>query len=190
MALDGDILRIPPSDSRQKAGAESCSPYSDGVSYRLLAWEDRRSLVVLSASRPRVFGRSFYCEMDIAELNPPDAAEAGVERGLVPGEEQGLKVQWRTCRRCHQKFHEGSRVGECVYHPESYSGETAQRWLVRLRGSTLSQRESPANPAQPPGVTEGGGDVHYFWTCCGASDQHNRGCKIGNHMSFDEEEEV
>lgn len=34
----------------------------------------------------------------------------------------------RTCRTCKTKFTTNNKRA-CVYHPESFSGETAQRWL-------------------------------------------------------------
>lgn len=51
----------------------------------------------------------------------------------------------------------------------SYSGETAQRWL-------------------PPGETEGGAVVHYFYTCCGGQ-KDSPGCCAGRHRTFDEPED-
>ena len=56
----------------------------------------------------------------------------------------------------------------CRFHRESHSGETAQRWL-------------------PPGVTAGGGDILYFWSCCGAHDREAPGCVTLPHCSYDEE---
>lgn len=72
-----------------------------------------------------------------------------------------------TCRECHHKFTESTRRG-CRLHPESYSGETAQRWLA-------------------PGVTEGASEVHYFWSCCGASAPDAPGCYLGDHVSYDDD---
>lgn len=37
----------------------------------------------------------------------------------------------RTCRTCMQKFNiDSNNDNSCRYHPESYAGETAQRWLA------------------------------------------------------------
>ena len=37
----------------------------------------------------------------------------------------------RTCRSCHQMFLPSKNASDsCVYHPEFYTGETAQRWMV------------------------------------------------------------
>jgi hypothetical protein len=74
----------------------------------------------------------------------------------------------RTCRTCNQQF-TSNHDRACRYHPESYSGETAQRWLA-------------------PGLTEGGGKVHYFWTCCGDADEKHPGCIFQRHVTYDEEE--
>ena len=75
----------------------------------------------------------------------------------------------RTCRRCKQQYTEnGPKV--CRFHPESYSGETAQRWKA-------------------PGDVDGGGAVHWFWTCCGSADRDSTGCCAARHISYDEEAE-
>jgi len=50
---------------------------------------------------------------------------------------------------------------------EYYSGETAQRWLE-------------------PGKNEGGGQMHYFWTCCGQPHPDSTGCARGSHITYDE----
>ena len=76
----------------------------------------------------------------------------------------------RTCRSCLKQFDE-LRNGEssCRFHPESFSGETAQRWL-------------------PPGETKGGGVVHHFYSCCGAKERDAPGCCSTRHKTFDETE--
>lgn len=67
----------------------------------------------------------------------------------------------RTCRKCHNQFFPLENSDKaCPYHPESFAGETAQRWL-------------------PPGVTEGGAVVHYFYTCCGERNVNSPGCCYG-----------
>lgn len=80
-------------------------------------------------------------------------------------------VEHKTCRICTTKFDpaaNGPRA--CRYHPESFAGETAQRWL-------------------PPGETKGGGIVHYFYTCCGGG-QDSEPCCYTAHRSFDEPEDI
>lgn len=72
------------------------------------------------------------------------------------------------CQTCLQIFSENGPKA-CRFHPESYSGETSQRWRA-------------------PGDT-GGGDIHFFWTCCGAGDKNAKGCSAKPHISFDEDEE-
>mmetsp|Transcript_302 Transcript_302/g.277 ORF Transcript_302/g.277 Transcript_302/m.277 type:complete len:103 (+) Transcript_302:81-389(+) len=80
-------------------------------------------------------------------------------------------VDLRTCKICLQKFDPAvNNPRSCRRHPESFSGETAQRWL-------------------PPGVTEGGGVVHYFYTCCG-KEQDSPGCCYSPHRTFDEPDDV
>ena len=59
----------------------------------------------------------------------------------------------------------------CRFHPESYSGETAQRWKA-------------------PGDVDGGGAVHYFWTCCGSPIVDSSGCCAARHISYDDEDEA
>jgi len=76
-----------------------------------------------------------------------------------------------VCRSCLQKFSvSANHATACRYHPESYSGETSQRWRA-------------------PGDV-GGSDVQYFWTCCGASSKEAAGCVAKAHVSFDEEDET
>mmetsp|Transcript_10165 Transcript_10165/g.9855 ORF Transcript_10165/g.9855 Transcript_10165/m.9855 type:complete len:114 (+) Transcript_10165:121-462(+) len=76
----------------------------------------------------------------------------------------------RTCRTCKMKFTVNSDRA-CIHHPESFSGETAQRWL-------------------PPGVTEGGAVIHNFYTCCGNRDQMSLGCCWMRHLTYDDAEEI
>mmetsp|Transcript_55002 Transcript_55002/g.108636 ORF Transcript_55002/g.108636 Transcript_55002/m.108636 type:complete len:98 (+) Transcript_55002:105-398(+) len=78
------------------------------------------------------------------------------------------KLAARTCRICTKQFTENGDKA-CRYHPESYSGETAQRWL-------------------PPG-SKGGDAVHNFYTCCGG-DLESPGCCWTRHRTFDEPEDV
>ena len=80
--------------------------------------------------------------------------------------EIAVKIAPRTCRICTKKFTENGPKA-CRYHPESFSGETAQRWL-------------------PPGETQGGGVIHYFYTCCGGS-ADSPGCCWTPHVGYDEE---
>ena len=81
------------------------------------------------------------------------------------------KIELRLCRICTQKF-DVSQNGprSCTYHPESFSGETAQRWMA-------------------PGETIGGGVVHYFYTCCG-NGKDSPGCCWTPHRTFDEPVDV
>ena len=81
------------------------------------------------------------------------------------------KIAWnslppRTCRSCKQQF-TTNHARACRIHKESYSGETAQRWMN-------------------PGETEGGGIVHYFWTCCGKEDVNAIGCCAQKHLTYDD----
>jgi len=72
-----------------------------------------------------------------------------------------------TCRRCLSQFerHKNNPTA-CRFHPESYSGETKQRWA-------------------PPGE-ENCGDVHFFWSCCGDGDRDSPGCCTAAHVGFDD----
>ena len=76
------------------------------------------------------------------------------------------KMPPRTCRICLTSFTTNHNKA-CRRHPESYAGETAQRWLA-------------------PGDTHGGGDVHYFWTCCGAEEEDAPGCCAQKHLTYDD----
>ena len=72
------------------------------------------------------------------------------------------------CRRCTQIFDANDRDAKaCHYHPQSWSGETAQRWL-------------------PPGSNANGGEVHNFWSCCGQASADAPGCQQAAHITFDE----
>ena len=55
---------------------------------------------------------------------------------------------------------------------ESFSGEDSQRW-------------TPAGDKPP----EGKSTVHYFYSCCGASDVNAPGCVVGRHLGFGEEDD-
>jgi hypothetical protein len=71
-----------------------------------------------------------------------------------------------TCRHCLQSFNPALNHSKaCRYHPEYFSGETAQRWL-------------------PPGETKGGGVIHNFWSCCGSYDELALGCCFTAHAAF------
>ena len=75
----------------------------------------------------------------------------------------------RTCRRCHEKFNlatNAAKSKECIFHPESFSGETAQRWLA-------------------PGDQSGGATIHDMWTCCGKTENEAPGCCGTFHESYD-----
>ena len=80
------------------------------------------------------------------------------------------KVVKISCRRCHEQFDPTNNSDKaCVFHPESWCGETAQRWMA-------------------PGETEGGGDIHNFYSCCGASAIRSTGCCATRHEGYDEPE--
>ncbi len=91
-----------------------------------------------------------------------------------------LITKTSVCKRCKQEFTynvdptKGNKIVErdphaCRYHPESYAGETAQRWL-------------------DPGDIKDSHKVHYFWSCCGASEYEAPGCKSSWHITFEEED--
>lgn len=75
-------------------------------------------------------------------------------------------LEARTCRTCKQKFNINSDTA-CNFHPESYCGETAQRWL-------------------PPGETKGGAEIHFFYSCCGSRVLESLGCCRRRHLTFDD----
>ena len=76
----------------------------------------------------------------------------------------------RICRICLTSFTTNHNKA-CRRHPESYAGETAQRWMA-------------------PGDTEGGGTVHNFWTCCGETSIDSPGCCYTPHLCFGEEQSI
>mmetsp|Transcript_16714 Transcript_16714/g.25110 ORF Transcript_16714/g.25110 Transcript_16714/m.25110 type:complete len:112 (-) Transcript_16714:94-429(-) len=76
------------------------------------------------------------------------------------------------CRVCHKYFlHSENHPRACRVHPESFTGETAQRWLA-------------------PGDTKDAGEIHYFYSCCGSPDINSPGCCHSMHVGFDEVEDV
>ncbi len=82
------------------------------------------------------------------------------------------KIITYTCSRCHTSYDpETNSESSCRYHPESYSGETAQRWMA-------------------PGETEGGGTIHNFFSCCADPDPKSEGCCATRHTSYDEPEDT
>ena len=74
-------------------------------------------------------------------------------------------VQARTCRTCKQKF-TTNHDDACSFHPESYAGETAQRWMA-------------------PGETKGAGEIHFFFSCCRGT-LESAGCCRRRHLTFDD----
>lgn len=69
----------------------------------------------------------------------------------------------RTCRLCHAAFLPRLNTpSSCRHHPESYTGETAQRWLA-------------------PGDKEHRNDIHFFYTCCGQA-LGSSGCCYSPHV--------
>jgi len=80
-----------------------------------------------------------------------------------------LAIVSKTCRLCLKKFDEKENNDRaCAFHPESFSGETAQRWMA-------------------PGETEGGSVVHNFYSCCGNRERESPGCCFTRHKTFDEQ---
>lgn len=94
-----------------------------------------------------------------------------LQKGLdVLGDESPHKPLFRTCRSCNQAFNvKTNSETSCRYHPESFCGETAQRWMA-------------------PGETEGAGTVHNFYSCCGGKERSAPGCCSTYHKTFDEAE--
>lgn len=76
-----------------------------------------------------------------------------------------------TCRLCYQSFdRKENHPKACRYHPESFTGETAQRWM-------------------DPGETMGGAVIHNFYSCCGARESSAVGCCYSSHFSFTDPED-
>jgi hypothetical protein len=59
----------------------------------------------------------------------------------------------------------------CKFHPESFTGETAQRWMAA-------------------GDTQGAADIHNFWSCCGNGDSKSEGCCYTRHAGFGEPDDI
>lgn len=72
------------------------------------------------------------------------------------------------CRYCDKQFNRNENNSKaCRYHPESYTGETAQRWSA-------------------PGDNKNGGKVYYFWSCCGSELINAPGCCYSSHIAYGE----
>ena len=71
------------------------------------------------------------------------------------------------CQRCKQDFDPQNNDFSCQIHPESHSGETAQRW-------------------KNPGDESGGAKIQSFYSCCGAHDINSKGCALFRHYSYSE----
>lgn len=72
------------------------------------------------------------------------------------------------CRFCERAFDRNENHSKaCRYHPESFTGETAQRWAA-------------------PGETKDGGKVYYFYSCCGSDSISAPGCCYSPHLAFGE----
>ena len=71
------------------------------------------------------------------------------------------------CKKCKKDFDPKSNKtnSECCHHPGFFAGETKQRW-------------------SEPGDDKNGGEMHFFWSCCGSSDSKARGCAFGKHEGF------
>ena len=88
-------------------------------------------------------------------------------------ETKNIKSEYKhlpTCRLCYQSFDRAlNNVKACRYHPESFTGETAQRWM-------------------DPGDEKGGAQIFNFYSCCGGK-QDSPGCCYSAHKSFDDPED-
>lgn len=113
------------------------------------------------------------CESSKASSVDSDMEE--IKRHSTHGTDKDLTSQNKTrsirvCRTCLVNYDtENNFATSCRYHPESFCGETAQRWMA-------------------PGDTKGGGEIHNFYSCCGATSLDSPGCCSTYHKSFDEEE--
>ena len=76
------------------------------------------------------------------------------------------------CRYCERPFiREENHSKACRNHPESFTGETAQRWSA-------------------PGENKDGGKVHNFWSCCGSNSLTAPGCCYSRHIAYGESESI
>ena len=82
--------------------------------------------------------------------------------------------QLRNCRRCKVEFIVSQNFDRaCQYQPEAFSGETKQRWMDG----------AAQDAAREDGTL---GEVHYFWTCCGAESLDALGCRYTRHSTWDD----
>lgn len=94
--------------------------------------------------------------------------EADTER--PKSHEKSIKDFLQMCSRCKMDYYTKENHSQaCQFHPESFSGETKQRWAA-------------------PGNEEGAAEVHFFYSCCGASDVNAPGCATGPHRGYGENE--
>ena len=95
----------------------------------------------------------------------------------------------RTCRRCKLEFlpSENSATA-CRYHPEIFSGETKQSECTTVCPSHLASPDNMCTTGwMVAGDASGGnGEIHYYWTCCGASEREAAGCARTRHATYDD----
>jgi hypothetical protein len=147
------------------------------LSHRLLLahslLEDAHLVCCHSPPRPRVEvvqrETTSHSALRKSMADPPVAVNtADPPKTTEPPKQVLLSV----CQRCKERFDASSRDPKgCVYHPQSWCGETAQRWL-------------------PPGSNANGAEVHFFWTCCGHASSDAPGCRRAAHVTFDEPDDL
>ena len=106
--------------------------------------------------------------MESSTAAASDTSNGSIENKKADAARERPSLNTKTCRICLKKFDSDQRSegSLCIFHPESFCGETAQRWL-------------------PPGETAGSSVLHYFYSCCGGS-QTSPGCCSGIHKSWDD----
>lgn len=103
----------------------------------------------------------------IASIMP--TSEASTDSNI--SKRQAMTLE-KTCRNCMERFlPEDNHEKACKFHPESFTGETAQRWMA-------------------PGDSKGAAEVLSFWSCCGSDDPKAVGCCYNRHIGFGEPDQV
>ena len=140
-----------------------CNPHKSPLAV------ERRSLEQAGSDEDRTYRENHFWQCVTLQTTGATKLDGALDDAVGVALSNPLALN-RTCQRCHCSFNLGANTEQsCWYHPESYGGETAQRWLA------------------PGDATGGGGAVFNFWSCCGGGDVRARGCCSTLHRSFDGE---
>uniref|UniRef100_A0A7S3ECX5 C2H2-type domain-containing protein n=1 Tax=Rhodosorus marinus TaxID=101924 RepID=A0A7S3ECX5_9RHOD len=80
------------------------------------------------------------------------------------------------CRRCGETFDTEENIfGKCRFH----ATVIGNRGYYTMVLETYQDKETKAYKQR----------MYSRWTCCGSNDEHAPGCKVGRHLTYDDEDE-